>query len=105
MPGSTLKAMPAAQRLVVAGDEVRLLVALEPDPVAGPMDERLAVALGVDDVARGRVDRLAGDARADGRVAAAWARCRTAKRWRNSSSGPFAASPPVTHSVRVMSQP
>ena len=61
MPGSTLKAMPGSQGQVVAGDQVRILVPLEPDPVPGPMEEGLAVALGVDPGARGGVDGRTGD--------------------------------------------
>ena len=55
------------QRLVVAGDDVRLLVALEADAVPGPVEERLAVALGLDRPARGRIDRLGRDPRPDRR--------------------------------------
>src|SRR5262245_65022403 len=57
---------PRAERLVVAGHQVRVLVALEADSVPGPVDERLAIALAVDDVPGGRVDRLGRGARADG---------------------------------------
>ena len=44
------------QRLGVGGDDVRLLVGLHADAVAGPMQERLAVAGIGDDVARDGVD-------------------------------------------------
>ena len=48
---------PRRQRLRVARDEVGLLVALEPDPVARPVEELRAVARRVDDPARDGVDR------------------------------------------------
>src|SRR5262245_41185539 len=54
-----------AERLAVAGDQVRLLVALETDAVAGAVDEGLAVALRGDHVAGGRVDSLALDSGPD----------------------------------------
>ena len=64
----------------------------------GPVEERLAVAFVVDDLAGGGIDRLAGDARRERpRVPVAWAWYRTLNRWRKRSSGPFAGSPPVTH--------
>ena len=44
MPGSMLKAMPGLERQVVARDDVGLLVVVEPDAVAGAVDEALAVA-------------------------------------------------------------
>ena len=58
--------MPGPERDVVARDDVRVLVALEADPVPGPVEERLAVALGLDRLAGRGVDRAAGDARRDG---------------------------------------
>src|SRR5262249_18697013 len=45
---------------VVAGDDVRLLVDLQTDAVAGPVHEHLAVPGLGDQVTRGRVDRLRG---------------------------------------------
>ena len=51
---------------VVAGDEVRILVSVEADAVARPVEERLTVAGRVDHRARGGVDLLARDARSDG---------------------------------------
>ena len=51
--------MPGSSELGVAGDDVRLLVRLQADAVAGAVDEVLAVAGGGDDVAGGGVDRLA----------------------------------------------
>ena len=60
-PGFDREGHPLPQRLAVAGDDVRLLVALEPDPVTGPMEERVAVALGLDRIAGGGVDGLGGD--------------------------------------------
>ena len=47
------------ERLCVAGDDERLLVLVEPDAVAGAVEEVLPVARIGDDRTRGRVDRLA----------------------------------------------
>ena len=44
--------------LAVAGHDVRVLVRLQPDPVPGPVEERLAVPGRGDRLARGRVDGL-----------------------------------------------
>ena len=96
---------PSSQELGVAVHEIRILVALQADAVAGSMEEVLAVAPAS---MMSRAVRSTASAAMPGRtaaVAAAWASSRTAKRWRNSSVGPFAASPPVTHSVRVVSLP
>ena len=46
------------EHLAVAGHDVRVLVRLQPDPVTGPVEERLAVPGRGDRLARGRVDRL-----------------------------------------------
>ena len=103
-PGSTLNAMPGASGSRVAGDQVRLLVPLEPDAVPRPVEEARPEAGRVDDPARDGVDPLARDARPDGAgrlgLARRWS---TSYRRRNSSSGPSAGSPPVTQTVRVMS--
>ena len=53
------------ERQGVAFDHVRILVVLETDPMAGPMEERLAVAFAVDRAASGAIDRLARDAWSD----------------------------------------
>ena len=66
MPGSIEKAIPSRSGSRVAGDDVRVLVALEPDAVAGPVEERLAVALGLDRAARRGVHRFGRDARPNG---------------------------------------
>ena len=58
--------MPGAQRLVVAGDEVRVLVALETDAVPGPVEERLAVARPRSDRARAASTARRRDAGANG---------------------------------------
>ena len=55
--------MPGSSSIVVAGHDVRVLVRLQPDAVAGAVDEQLAVAGRLDDVAGGRVDAGGGDAR------------------------------------------
>src|SRR4029453_17541802 len=57
------------QRLVVAGDDVGVLVLLQPDPVAGPVHEQLAVAAGGDRVAAGGVDGGGRDPGPDGGAA------------------------------------
>src|SRR4051812_41653621 len=49
---------PRRERLAVARDEVWVLVTLQPDPMAGPVEELLAVALAIDDVTGRPVDRL-----------------------------------------------
>src|SRR3954454_6238074 len=54
------------ERLVVARDHVRILVALEADPVPGAMDEQLAHARICDHAARCGVDLLALDAGPNG---------------------------------------
>ena len=54
--------MPGSSGSRVARDDVRLLVRLQADAVAGAVDEVLAVAGRGDDVAGGGVDRLGGDA-------------------------------------------
>ena len=105
MPGSMLKACPARSGSVVAGDEVRLLVRLQPDAVAEPMDELVAVAAVADDLARDLVEGRAGTPGRTAAVAAAWAARTSSKTARNSGVGPRPASPPVTHSIRVMSEP
>ena len=64
-PGLDRERHPFPERLAVAGDDVRVLVALEADPVPGPVEERLPEALRLDRVARGGIDRLGRDARAD----------------------------------------
>src|SRR6185312_12052044 len=51
---------PGLERPFVAGDDVRLLVGLEPDAVPGPVDEQVAQAGGVDDVTSRGVDARAG---------------------------------------------
>src|ERR671915_2246292 len=43
-PGLHAEGVARLERLWVGGDDVRLLVDLQADPVAGAMDERLAVA-------------------------------------------------------------
>src|SRR5438067_2065972 len=53
------KGVPRGQRVAVAADDVRILVLLQPDAVAGAMDEVLAVAAVVDDAAGDGVDVLA----------------------------------------------
>ena len=65
MPGSMLNAWPGCERQVVAGDDVRVLVRLDADAVAGAVDEPVAEPGVGDHVARGGVDVLA--RRADGR--------------------------------------
>ena len=59
MPGSMLNAWPGFERLPVARHEVRLFVGLEPDAVAGAVDEPLAEPTGGDHPPGGRVDLLA----------------------------------------------
>src|ERR1019366_7847488 len=54
------------ERLPVAGDEVRVLMGLQPNPVPQPVEELGAVAAGGDDPASSRVEVLAGHARPDG---------------------------------------
>jgi len=49
---------PRLQRLVVAVHDVGFLVDVEADAVAGAVDERLAVARGLDDLAGGSIDRF-----------------------------------------------
>src|SRR3954452_11595548 len=44
-PGLDAEGHPGLERLAVAGDEVRLLMALEPDSVTRPVEEVLLVAL------------------------------------------------------------
>ena len=62
--------MPGSSGLVVAGDDVRLLVPVQPDAVAGAVDEALAVAGGGRSASRaGGVDRRGGDAGPDRRDA------------------------------------
>src|SRR5687767_12806793 len=51
---------PFFQGLPAALHQVRRLVDLEPEAVAGPVEERLAVARGGDVPARGAVDLLTG---------------------------------------------
>ena len=59
MPGSIEKAWPGSSGVRVAGDDVRVLVLLDADAVAGAVDELLAPAgLGDDPPGRG-VDLLA----------------------------------------------
>src|SRR6266511_4231875 len=53
------------QRLPVAGHDIGVLMLVQADAVAGPVDEVLAVARGGDHVAAGGVDRLGGDAGPD----------------------------------------
>jgi hypothetical protein len=50
------------ERIAVSGHDVRVLVRLEPDAVAGPVEEGRAEAGPGDRLARGRVDRLGGHA-------------------------------------------
>src|SRR6266540_632238 len=52
----------------VAAHDVRVLVRLQPDAVAGAVHEELAVSRGADDVPRDAVDLLAGDAGANRRT-------------------------------------
>src|SRR4051794_4759078 len=61
-PGLDAERRADRERLVVARDEVRLLVPLEADPVAGSVDELLAVPLAVDDVAGRPIDCFGRDA-------------------------------------------
>src|SRR5215208_2744241 len=66
-PGLDTERHPGGERFVIAGHEVWILVSLEADPVAGPVEEILAVSLGRNDPASSRIDRLAGDPWPDGR--------------------------------------
>ena len=95
------------ERLGVARDQVRLLVPFEADAMPGPVDEPLAVARAVDDAARDRVDR-ARTRRPAGRAAVASA-CASLEDVVEAAGTrrpvPFAGSPPVTQTVRVMSEP
>ena len=65
MPGSQLKVLPATTVSRLPADDVGLLVHLQADAVAQAVDEVVAVAAGADDVARGRIERLERDTRAD----------------------------------------
>ena len=81
-------------------------MALEADAVARPVDELRRRSPPSAMIAAGdRVDRLARDARADRGGRLGLGACRTLVEPRNSASGPCAASPPVTQTVRVMSEP
>ena len=74
MPGSMLNALPTSSGRVVARHDVRILVALEADAVAGAMDEVLAEAGVGDHLAAGRIDVLGGHARlAPHRSRSCWA--------------------------------
>ncbi len=98
--------MPGRQRLAVAGDEVRLLVTFQADAVARPVEEVGAVARGLDDPARPRRrSRSQGTPGRTAPVAASCAPWSTRTGAGTPASGPFAGSPPVTQTVRVMSLP
>ena len=99
MPGSMLNAKPRRERLAVAGDEVRLLVALEPDPVPEPVEERIAVAAAAM-ITRGDVVQVAaGD---PGRTAAWLAALRLANELEDRPElvGPAAARVAAGHPQR-----
>src|SRR3954454_22355674 len=61
-PGLDAERHPDPERLRVPGHDVRVLVALEPDPVPRAMEEARSVAGLADRVARRGIDRLARDA-------------------------------------------
>ena len=65
MPGSTLNAMPSAQRQIVARHDVGLLVHRQPDAVPGAVHEGLREARLGEHVARGGVDLFRGDSGTD----------------------------------------
>jgi len=88
---------PRLQFPVVAGHDVRLLVDVEPDPVAGAVEERVAVPGVLDDIAGGPIDRLGGDARVRPPSTAAACAALTVSWTRSYSAG---GSPSKT-SVRV----
>ena len=62
-PGLDREGHPLAKRLAVAGDDVRVLVAFEPDAVPGSVEERVAVALCLDRTPRRGVDLFGRDTR------------------------------------------
>src|SRR5215210_3422382 len=49
------------QRFAIAGDQVRVFMSLEADPVPGAVEELFAVALGRDELSGRCVDRLTRD--------------------------------------------
>ena len=70
--GLDAESVAGLERLVVARNHVRILVALEADAVPGAMDELLAQAGVVDDSPRGPIDVLALTPGLTASVLAAW---------------------------------
>ncbi len=95
MPGSMLNASPTTSGDAVALDEVWVLVALETDAVAQPVEERRAVPGGIDDGPRGPVQVLRRHPRTDRVAVPAWLAAST-RAWMaaNVSSGPLPPSLP-----------
>ena len=105
-PGLDAEGHPGTQRQRVPRDDVRVLVPIETDAVPSPVEERRSVARLVDHVPCRAIDGLAGDPGADRPGPCGLGLVEGAEQVSERTIGtPLVSSPPVTHSVRVMSEP